>query len=67
MSWDDQLATINFLESSSVDDLKELSIVTTRQDLLITERTLVSWFNPTEYKNRDSWIYDHFEYDISEL
>jgi hypothetical protein len=67
MSWDDQLATINFLESSSVDDLKELSIVTTRQDLLITERTLVSWFNPTEYKNRDSWIYNHFEYDISEL
>lgn len=67
MSGDDQLATINFLESSSVDDLKELSIVTTRQDLLISERTSIKWFSPSEYKNRDAWTYDHFDYDISEL
>jgi hypothetical protein len=67
MLWDEKLATTNFLESSSIDDLKELSIVTTRQDLMITDRTTVDWFSPTEYKNRESWKYDHFKYDISAL
>lgn len=67
MIWNDKLATVNFLESSSKDDLKELTVVTTRQDLSITERKIIDWFSPSDYINRESWTYNHFDYDISEL
>lgn len=67
MIWNDKLPTINFLESSSSDDLKELTVVTTRQDLSITERKIIDWFSPSDYINRESWAYNHFKYDISEL
>lgn len=61
------LASTNFFKSSSIDDIKKLSIVTTRQDLLISDVTNVTYFSPADYLNHASWKHGNFDYTISEL
>jgi hypothetical protein len=61
------LAGTNFFKSSSIDDIKKLSVVTTRQDLLISDITNVKYFSPADFLNHESWKHDDFDYTISEL
>jgi hypothetical protein len=63
----EKLAKTNFFRSTDINDIKKLSLCTTRQDLCIEDITQVKWFNPREYQNRDNWKYGDFGYVISEL
>jgi len=63
----DDFAKTNFLKSKTLDDLKKLSICTTRPDLSIANDIIIRYFNPNEYHNKDSWGYDNFVYKVSNL
>jgi hypothetical protein len=61
------LAKTNFFKPSSINDIKKLTVVTTRQDLMVTDVTQVKHFSPAEFFNYESWEYEDFDYTISEL
>jgi hypothetical protein len=63
----EKLAKTNFFRSTDINDIKKLSLCTTRQDLCIEDITQVKWFSPREYQNRENWKYGDFGYVISEL
>lgn len=63
----EDFARTNFLKSKTIDDLKKLSICTTRPDLSIADNIEIRYFNPNEYHNKDSWEYQNFTYNVSKL
>ena len=62
-----EFAQINFLTSDNINDVKKLTLCSTRQDLHITSPRRVECFSPGEYENKNSWQHPHFDYSISEF
>jgi hypothetical protein len=62
-----EFAQVNFLTSKNINDVKKLTLCTTRQDLRITSPIQVECFSPREYEHKDSWQHQHFNYSISEF
>jgi|688.fasta_scaffold37820_9 hypothetical protein len=61
------LTKLNTLMSDNINDLKKFSIVTTRKDLFIENDINVHYFSPLDYTHRDTWKYEDFSYDITNL
>jgi hypothetical protein len=62
-----EFAQVNFLTSDDINNVKKLTLCTTRHDLRISAPVQVECFSPREHEHKDSWPYPHFDYSISEL
>ena len=62
-----KFAKLNFLTSTNQEDIKKLTLCTTRLDLRIDGPITVNTFSPMEKKNKSLWPHNDFNYQISSL
>lgn len=58
---------MNFLTSKNINDVKKLTLCTTRPDLRIANPITVDCFSPREHEHKSTWKFQNFDYSISEL
>ena len=63
----EQFVKTNFLKSSKEDDIKKLTLCTTRQDLRISESITIECFSPREREHKHKWEFENFTYQINNL
>ena len=61
-----ELSKINLFDCS-IDKVKIYTVVTTRPELNIKNRTIVEYFGGNEKQEASSWTHGDFAYNISEL
>lgn len=62
-----KFARLNFLTSTNQEDIKKLTLCTTRLDLHIDGPLIVDTFSPAEKDHKAQWPYNDFNYQISSL